>query len=182
MSVANGIFLRVHQNPKVAERVSEVTVDKVAAVLNSKANRRKAAAAGIVSEEDGTGRARELLRFAEAGVCNMIGPNSKRDNFRKKVDAMSKMMGSPSIFFTLSPNPHGSLISKETKGFLENVLAILYHRLPKARAPHIHILMWVKPADVPITPEDTDRVISAEIPDRESDPLLYQTVTTAMLH
>ena len=36
--------------------------------------------------------------------------------------------------------------------------------------------------DKPRTPEDIDRIVSAELPDRNLDPLAYETVLTHMIH
>lgn len=49
----------------------------------------------------------------------------------------------------------------------------------KKGLPHIHILVWLAEK---IHLSDVDKVISAEIPDRETDPLLYDIVTTCMIH
>jgi len=50
----------------------------------------------------------------------------------------------------------------------------------KHRAPHSHILLWVK--DFPCTPEMIDNVISAEIPDKNVDPELHELVVQKMIH
>ena len=45
--------------------------------------------------------------------------------------------------------------------------------------PHVHLLLWLKTA---IRPDNIDKIISAEIPDCEVDPLLYDIVTKHMVH
>lgn len=49
----------------------------------------------------------------------------------------------------------------------------------KRGLPHIHILLWLEQR---ITPDKIDNVISAEIPDPEQDPLLYDIVKASMIH
>lgn len=49
----------------------------------------------------------------------------------------------------------------------------------KRGLPHAHILVWMKDR---IYPTDVDSIISAEIPDPNVDPLLYETVTNSMIH
>ena len=52
----------------------------------------------------------------------------------------------------------------------------------KRGLPHAHILLWINPADKPTTPEHVDSIVCAEIPDRHSDPKLFDIVTKCMLH
>jgi methenyltetrahydromethanopterin cyclohydrolase len=42
--------------------------------------------------------------------------------------------------------------------------------------------MWIHKDAVPRTATDVDRVICAEIPNETTDPLLYATVTSSMMH
>lgn len=49
----------------------------------------------------------------------------------------------------------------------------------KRGLPHAHILIWF--ADK-ITPDQIDQIISAEIPDKEVDPELFEIVTKNMIH
>jgi len=52
----------------------------------------------------------------------------------------------------------------------------------KRGLPHAHILLIMNPDDVPVSAADIDAVISAELPDKERCPNLWETVTTCMLH
>lgn len=49
----------------------------------------------------------------------------------------------------------------------------------KRGLPHAHILIWLIEK---ITPNQIDDIISAEIPDETIDPLLFETVTSNMIH
>jgi len=49
----------------------------------------------------------------------------------------------------------------------------------KRGLPHIHILLWLEDK---MKPTDVDSIISAEIPDNNADPYLYDVITTTMLH
>ena len=52
----------------------------------------------------------------------------------------------------------------------------------KRGLPHAHIcLFFSKNSKLP-NPEDIDRVISAELPDKEEDPELYKLVSELMMH
>ena len=50
----------------------------------------------------------------------------------------------------------------------------------KRGAPHCHILIWIENFDN--KPQNIDNVISAEIPNNEYDPELYQLVMDKMIH
>ncbi|GKB34511.1 hypothetical protein Tco_0879453, partial [Tanacetum coccineum] len=52
----------------------------------------------------------------------------------------------------------------------------------KRGLPHCHILLWLEEEDKLNTPSQIDQYISAEIPDKEEDPELYQIVTDHMMH
>lgn len=52
----------------------------------------------------------------------------------------------------------------------------------KRGLPHAHMLFIVRSEDKPRTTQDFDKVISAEIPDPETQPLAYATVTRNMMH
>ncbi|KAI9121462.1 hypothetical protein K1719_008495 [Acacia pycnantha] len=52
----------------------------------------------------------------------------------------------------------------------------------KRGLPHAHIILWLSEADKIRTPYDVDKIISAEVPNRESDPELYELVGSYMIH
>ena len=52
----------------------------------------------------------------------------------------------------------------------------------KRGLPHAHILIFLYPRDKNPTPDHIDQIISAEIPDRDSDPVAYETVKQLMVH
>jgi len=52
----------------------------------------------------------------------------------------------------------------------------------KCSIPHAHILVWLHDEDVPTTPEEINKLISAEIPDRTTHPEAFELVTQFMIH
>ncbi|MCH92436.1 helicase-like protein [Trifolium medium] len=63
------------------------------------------------------------------------------------------------------------------------VKAVVYTiEFQKHGLPHSHILIFLHPEFRCRTANDIDRIISAEIPDKSLDPVLFQIVSTLMIH
>ena len=52
----------------------------------------------------------------------------------------------------------------------------------KRGLPHAHIVLWLAEADKITNPAEIDSVISAEIPDKLTDPVGYKAVSQFMMH
>ena len=52
----------------------------------------------------------------------------------------------------------------------------------KRGLPHCHMLIWVRPVDKPVTAKVVDSTVSAEIPDKRTNPKLYDLVMKNMIH
>jgi hypothetical protein len=52
----------------------------------------------------------------------------------------------------------------------------------KRGLPHCHLLIWLAQNSKLHTAEDVDRLICAEIPDRQSQPRLFDIITSTMIH
>jgi hypothetical protein len=68
-------------------------------------------------------------------------------------------------------------------GVLGEVVAHMYVvEFQKRGLPHAHILLILAPNDKPRTPEHVDSLVSAQLPDQNLHPELYETVVSCMLH
>ncbi|XP_038706450.1 uncharacterized protein LOC120001991 [Tripterygium wilfordii] len=71
---------------------------------------------------------------------------------------------------------------KQQNYFGQAIRCIYTVEFQKRGLPHVHIVVWLHPNDKYSTPEDINRVICAEIPDRATDPALFNVVSRFMLH
>ena len=69
------------------------------------------------------------------------------------------------------------------KGMLGRVKGLVgVIEFQKRGLPHLHCLTWLIGEDCPKQPQDWDKFISAEIPDKHTNPKLYELVDTFMVH
>ena len=69
------------------------------------------------------------------------------------------------------------------KDWLGKVIAYIYViEFQKRGLPHAHILLILAPESKIYSVEKYDSIVSAEIPNRELNPLAYETVTSIMMH
>ena len=73
---------------------------------------------------------------------------------------------------------------KEVKNGLFGKVVGMVHtiKFQKRGLPHMHLLIFLDQEDKIHNANDVDDIVSAQIPDPELHPLLYQTVTNCMLH
>ncbi|PIN09959.1 DNA helicase PIF1/RRM3 [Handroanthus impetiginosus] len=112
--------------------------------------------------------------------------------------AICKYYGLPDIFltFTCNQNDRPDIISRVFKIKLDElmidlrqrqhfgkVLAVLYTiEFQKRGLPHAHILLFLHPTDKPQIGAHIDKMISAELPDKELDPVGYELIVQFMIH
>lgn len=66
--------------------------------------------------------------------------------------------------------------------FFGPILAVVYTiEFQKRGLPHVHIILWLK-KDAPLTPEQIDAFISAQLPDPLIDPIGFEAVSKFMIH
>ncbi|SGY19866.1 BQ5605_C017g08357 [Microbotryum silenes-dioicae] len=68
-------------------------------------------------------------------------------------------------------------------GVFGKVIAYVYVvKFQKRGLPHAHILLIMDPEDKLRTNNNYDKIVTAEIPDRDKFPALFETITNSMLH
>ncbi|KAK1402479.1 hypothetical protein POM88_002084 [Heracleum sosnowskyi] len=69
------------------------------------------------------------------------------------------------------------------KDVLGRVLAAVYTiEFQKRGLPHAHIVLWLADGDKIMSTDEIDSVISAELPDKETDKVAYEAVAQFMMH
>ncbi|XP_028793347.1 uncharacterized protein LOC114749047 [Neltuma alba] len=113
-------------------------------------------------------------------TCNPAWPEVKRFCNRHKLNPADR----PDILCRIFKLKLEALmkIIKEQKIFGKVRAEIYTIEFQKRGLPHAHIILFLDPSDKPNTPDDVDKMISAEIPDKERDPLLYDLVSNYMIH
>ncbi|GJT29014.1 DNA helicase PIF1, ATP-dependent [Tanacetum coccineum] len=106
----------------------------------------------------------EIARFvAEKGLKSEDRPDVITRVFKQKLDSLMKDF-------------------KEKRWFGRLRGAVYTVEFQKRGLPHAHILLFLEPEDKLTTAAHIDKYISAEIPDKDEDPELYQIVTDHMMH
>ena len=70
----------------------------------------------------------------------------------------------------------------ENNVFGKTIANIYVIEFQKRGLPHAHILIFLSREDKPKTPEEVDRMVTAEIPNPKINPILYQLVKEKMIH
>ncbi|XP_020979644.1 uncharacterized protein LOC110272129 [Arachis ipaensis] len=96
--------------------------------------------------------------------------------------------GYPSYFITMTCNPEWDEIKREVTSIglkaedRPDILYVCTVGFQKRGLPHAHILLFMSNEFKPQTPDDIDKHITAEIPDKNERPNLHGAVQNYMVH
>ncbi|XP_045792199.1 uncharacterized protein LOC123886981 [Trifolium pratense] len=113
-------------------------------------------------------------------TCNPTWPEITRELAKNNLKPQDR----PDIVSKVFKIKFDELMKDLTKRhILGKVLAYMYTiEFQKRGLPHAHILIFLHPSSKYPSPEDIDTIISAEIPNPDSDPELYNLVKKHMIH
>jgi hypothetical protein len=113
--------------------------------------------------------------FITTFTCNTSWPEIRRELLYNQTASDRPVLCSRVFNLKLK-----SLLKNLKKNYvLGKVMTIEFQ---KRGLPHAHILLILAPEDKFNSTDDVDAVISAELPDKETNPMLYQTISRDMLH
>lgn len=95
-------------------------------------------------------------------------------------DLFSNQLNLFSLHTTFSGSPIIYLNSEKVLFF--KILALHVIEFQKRGLPHAHMVIWLHPDSKPKTIQQVDRMVSAEIPDKQQDPHGYDAVKQFMIH
>ena len=76
-----------------------------------------------------------------------------------------------------------ALLQDIMNGALGRTVAYVYSiEFQKRGLPHMHLLIFFDQPHKLTTPEEINKLIWARLPDPETEPLLFETITTCMIH
>ncbi|KAH7665744.1 DNA helicase protein [Dioscorea alata] len=127
--------------------------------------------------------------------------------FEKYQDAMAicRCFGYPKLFITFTCNPRWLEITDTLSSILGQrpedrpdivsrvfcikkssfgpVKAVVYTvEFQKRGLPHVHILLWLEKESGIMIASEIDNIVSTELPDKRSDPIGYDAVSSFMIH
>ncbi|XP_076930362.1 uncharacterized protein LOC143595134 [Bidens hawaiensis] len=112
-------------------------------------------------------------------TCNPNWPEVKRFLNDTKLNSEDR----PDILCRLFKLKLDAMIKLKDKSLFGRVQAVVYTiEFQKRGLPHAHICIFLHPGSKIHNSKDVDKFISAEIPNKDSDPDLYKIVSDHMIH
>jgi hypothetical protein len=108
-----------------------------------------------------------------------VPPPAGANHERRKQKASDR----PDIVARVFEEKKKAMLKEIHNGLFGRVVAMVHTiEFQKRGLPHMHLLIFLHPDDKIHDANQADTIVLAQIPDPELHPLLYNTVTTCMLH
>jgi hypothetical protein len=141
----------------------------------------------------GSPRCMQQLYHDAMAICRKFGPpslfitmtaNPNWPEILAEIPAGEKACDHPTIvarvFYLKMTELIYQLVKMERFG---KVLAYVYTvEFQKRGLPHVHLMLTLAEDERPVTPEEIDKIVSAELPDIKKSPKLHGLVSEFMLH
>jgi hypothetical protein len=109
----------------------------------------------------------------------LLEEESMDGGHRKKQSSYDR----PDIVARVFEQKKNAVIKEIKNGIFGKAVAHIHTiEFQKRGLPHMHLLIFLDPADKIRDAHDIDSIVSAQIPDPVTQPLLYETVTSSMVH
>ena len=102
---------------------------------------------------------------------------------RSRHQSSKKASDCPDIVACVFEQKKNTLLKEINNGKFGRVVTIFHTiEFQKCCLPHMHCLIFLHPDDKICDTNQVDNFLSAQLPDPIENPLLYETITTCMLH
>ena len=125
-----------------------------------------------------------VAKFGRPDFFITMTANPQWDEVQANLRPGEKVWNRPDLVARVFRQKLRELLRELTRdGVLGHAVAYTYVvEFQKRGLPHAHILLIVAAPDKPRTAADVDRLVTAELPDRATQPELFRAVTKHMLH
>ena len=123
-------------------------------------------------------------RFKGADLFITMTCNPKWREITESLEKGQKASDRPDIVVRVFHQKLQALLKELDEGQIFGKALAVVHvvEFQKRGLPHAHILLTLAPEDRPQTTDDYDKIITSELPDKDTEPELYDIVTQNMLH
>ncbi|KAE8882346.1 hypothetical protein PF002_g1425 [Phytophthora fragariae] len=125
-----------------------------------------------------------VREYGKPDVFVTMTCNPKWEEIEEKItDPLQSAQDRPDIVARVWQQKLKALLKDLDEGVLGRLLARIYVvEFQKRGLPHAHILVILEDEDKPRTREIIDKLVSTELPDKNVNPDLFDTVMTCMMH
>ncbi|KAK1350657.1 hypothetical protein POM88_054624 [Heracleum sosnowskyi] len=146
-------------------------------------NQRETQAVTAVVSQDASVRPDLVARVFKMKLDAMMSDLTKKDVLGRVLAVPFKAVSSSWYFILYRFNPILPWNFRDPWMCDPDTEQVVYTiEFQKRGLPHAHIVLWMAEGDKLLSTEDIDTIISAELPDKETDAVGYEAVSQFMMH